>query len=337
MTTVNHVVVTGVAGLVGSNLASSLANDVKVTGIDNLAGGYADNVPSNIEFLEIDVAETPLELLRTADVVVHAACTPHEGLSVFSPSLITKNTYGVSVELLSKSLVAGIDKFVFLSSMARYGSQPRIPFVEDMLPAPQDPYGIAKLAFEQTLSNLAETHGLDYSIIVPHNIIGKGQKYNDPFRNVAGIMINRMLRGQQPVIYGDGNQMRSFSDIQDVIWPLRKVTLSSVGNGEIFNVGPDQNFITINELATLIARIVDFDLDPIYLDPRPREVHLANCSADKARRVLHYEPKISLEDTLSDMVSWVRSRGPMPFEHSFEVEIQTSLTPITWRDNSLFD
>lgn len=334
---IKHVVITGVAGLVGSNLANSLADELKVTGVDNLVGGYADNVPENIDFLEIDVAETPVELLRTADVVVHAACTPHEGLSVFSPSLITKNTYGVSVELLSRSIVAGVDRFVFLSSMARYGAQPRIPFVEDMVPAPQDPYGIAKLAFEQTLSNLAETHGLHYSVVVPHNIIGRGQKYNDPFRNVAGIMINRMLRGQQPVIYGDGNQMRSFSDIRDVIWPLRKLTLSSVGDGEIFNVGPDDNFITINELAETIARIINFDLDPIYVDPRPREVQLANCSADKARRVLHYEPRISLEETLSDMVEWVRSRGVIPFDHSFKIEIHSSLTPITWRDNSLFN
>lgn len=344
-TDMKRVLITGVAGLVGSNLASRLLTpphphtdtDFEVVGVDNLIGGYPDNVPENVEFHEVDVSEVSVSLLDSVDIVVHSACTPHEGLSVFSPSLITDNTYGKSVSLLSKSIVAGVKKFVFLSSMARYGSQSRIPFVEDMIPNPQDPYGIAKLAFEKTLINLAETHGFRYSIVIPHNVVGRGQKYNDPFRNVAGIMINRMLRGQQPVIYGDGSQMRSFSDIRDVVSPLVKIIETSAGDSESFNIGPDDNFISVNELSEMLAGIIGFNLDPLYLPGRPREVHLANCSAEKARRVLHYDPEISLDQTLRDMVSWVDMRGPLPFDHSLPVEIVSPLTPATWTDKTLFN
>ncbi len=334
---VQKVLITGVAGLVGSNLCDSLQDKYEMTGVDNLIGGYRDNVPENIKFLQKNVLEISNENLSDIDVVIHAACTPHEGLSVFSPSLITHNTYGISVDLLSKSISAGVKKFIFLSSMARYGTQDRWPFTEDMTPKPQDPYGIAKYAFEQTLKNLAETHGIEYTILVPHNIIGKGQKYNDPFRNVAGIMINRMLRGLQPIIYGDGQQMRSFSDIRDVVDPIEKCISSSVANSQVINVGPDENFISIIELAQIIAKIIDFRIDPIFIQERPREVRMANCSADKARMLLHYSPKIPLQQTLENMVEWVEKRGTLTFDHSLKVEINSEITPITWSDKTRFE
>jgi len=329
--------ITGVAGLVGSNLCNALKDKYEITGVDNLIGGYIDNVPQTINFLQKDVLDLSNSELDGVDVVIHAACTPHEGLSVFSPSLITHNTYGISVDLLSKSISSGVKKFIFLSSMARYGTQEKWPFTEDMIPKPQDPYGIAKYAFEQTLKNLAETHGIEYSVIVPHNIIGKGQKYNDPFRNVAGIMINRMLRGLQPIIYGDGQQMRSFSDIRDVIDPLEKCISSSVANSQVINVGPDENFISIIELAEIIASIVNFELDPIFIEERPREVRMANCSADKARLLLHYSPKIPLKQTLEEMVGWVEQRGTLNFDHSLKVEIISKITPVTWSDKTRFE
>lgn len=329
--------ITGVAGLVGSNLCRSLSQKYSIVGVDNLIGGYEDNVPKDIKFLKSDVVDIQARDLEGVDVVVHCACTPHEGLSVFSPSLITRNTYAISVDLLSKSIAAGVKKFIFLSSMARYGAQDRWPFTEDMIPKPQDPYGIAKYAFELTLRNLSETHDIDYTIVVPHNIIGEGQKYNDPFRNVAGIMINRMLRGLQPIIYGDGQQMRSFSDIRDVINPLEICISSSVANGQVINVGPDDNFITIIELAEKIASLLNFELNPVFVKERPREVRMANCSADKARLLLHYKPTITLDETLANMINWVRNRGTLPFDHSLPLEINSNITPITWSDKTRFE
>jgi UDP-glucose 4-epimerase len=329
------IMVTGVAGLVGSHISKAL-HDHTVTGIDSLIGGYVDNIPKEVLFIEKDCADLVKKDLEGVDIVIHAACTPHEGLSVFSPNFITKNTFGASMAVLTASIQAGVKKFIYLSSMARYGEQ-EIPFKEDMEPRPQDPYGISKVAFEQVLKTLANIHGFSYSIIVPHNIVGSGQVYTDPYRNVAGIMINRMLQGKQPIIYGDGSQMRCFSDIRDVVDPLLKVVTTDVADGEVINVGPDSTFITINELAKAIADLLDFSLDPIYLADRPSEVKLANCSADKARLLLGYSPKYSLEETLQSMIDWVSTRGVKPFNFNLPLELVSDLTPKTWVDPSIFN
>jgi UDP-glucose 4-epimerase len=327
------IAITGVAGLVGSNIALELSREHDVVGFDNFVGGYRDNIPSTIKFIEKNVFDITSEDLNGVDVVVHAACTPHEGLSVFSPKTITENTFGISVSLLSESIKAGVNKFVYLSSMARYGDQPLLPFTEDMTPKPQDPYGIAKYAFEETLRSLSEVHEINYVVLVPHNIVGRGQVYTDPFRNVAGIMINRMLRGKQPIIYGDGNQMRCFSDIRDVVDPIVKTVESDSYNGQVINIGPDENFITINELASLIAKKIGFALDPIYLDARPKEVYLANCSANKARELIGYNPKYTLEDTIDSMINWVKARGVQKFDFdSLKVELVNEKTPRSWTD-----
>jgi len=331
------VLITGVAGLIGSNLAKELSKTHEVIGVDNFIGGYPDNVPSNISFINKDCIDLVDSDFFGVDIVIHAACTAHEGLSVFSPVTITQNTYMHSVNVLKCSINSGVKKFIFTSSMARYGEQDTVPFTENMSPKPQDPYGIAKYAFETTLSSMAKVHNLNYTILVPHNVIGPGQNYTDPFRNVAGIMINRMLKGQQPIIYGDGTQMRCFSDIRDVIAPIVLVVESDVANGETINIGPDSNYITINKLAETIAEEVGLELSPIYLPGRPAEVKYANCSADKARDILGYDPKTTLKETVANMVDWVRVRGPLPFEFNLPVEIVSDLTPKTWTDQTVFN
>lgn len=323
------ILITGVAGLIGSNLAKSLSN-YEVVGIDNLINGYSDNIPNNIKFINKDCNHLTYKDFENIDIVIHAACTAHEGLSVFSPKFITDNTYGNSMNVLKCSIQAGVKKFIFTSSMARYGSQDIIPFTEDMIPKPQDPYGIAKYSFELTLKTMAKTHGMDFVILVPHNVIGEGQKYNDPFRNVASIMINRMLQKKQPIIYGTGNQKRCFSDVRDLIDPIHKAIFSSVANGEIINIGPDDHFISINQLAWKISMLLKFNINPIYLPPRALEVQNAYCSAEKARSLIQYKTNYSLEDTLSNMIEWIKKRGPLPFDYNLPIEIKNDLTPTTW-------
>lgn len=333
----SNILITGVAGLVGSNIANRLSIKHNVTGVDNFIGGYKDNVPNNINFIEKDCNDLTEEDFKGIDIVIHAACTPHEGLSIFSPKTITDNTFGISMNVLKCSIQAGVKKFIFTSSMARYGTQESLPFTENMMPKPQDPYGVAKVAFEQSLRVLSEVHGISFTITVPHNIIGPGQVYTDPFRNVAGIMINRMLQGKQPIIYGNGSQMRCFSDIQDVVDPIAKIVETDVADGEVINLGPDQNFITINELASRIANLLEFDLSPIYLPDRPKEVRFANCSADKARMLLDYNPSTPLDVTLTRMIEFVKNRGPKDFNFYLPVEIVNDLTPKTWIDQSIFN
>jgi len=227
-----------------------------------------------------------------------------------------------------------VKRFVYCSSMARYG-RGKAPFSEDQPAAPVDPYGIAKYAGELLVRNVSETHGMEHVIAVPHNIIGPRQKYDDPYRNVASIMINRMLQGKQPIIYGDGEQERSFSFVQDCVDPLLKMGTLPGLSGEIINIGPDEEAATINELAGMLADLLSFKLKPIYVADRPQEVKVATCTADKARRLLAYQTKVSLRDGLISMIDWIRSHGPKPFEYHLPIEIDSPLVPATWRDRLL--
>ena len=329
------VLITGVAGFMGSHLADSMLTEGHdVLGIDNLIGGYDSNVPKFVNFIKEDLRnlESISPYFKGVDVVIHSACTAYEGLSVFSPSLVSENTYQITANVLSASINFRVNKFIYLSSMARYGTQLIVPFTEDMTPAPQDPYGIAKYASELLIRNLCELNKIDYTILVPHNIIGPRQKYDDPFRNVASIMINRMLQGKQPIIYGTGNQKRCFSFMKDVVDPIKTTIESTIANSEVINIGPDEEFISINELALKISNIVGFSLDPIYVPGRPQEVEYANCSANKARRLLNYSPSVSLNEGLQELVSWISEKGARPFEYHLPIEIRNDTTPKTWTE-----
>jgi UDP-glucose 4-epimerase len=327
--------ITGVAGFLGSHVADSLlADGHRVIGVDNLIGGYLDNVPTGVEFHQLDCInrDALVPLLKDVDVVYHCAATAYEGLSVFSPHIVTQNIFGITVSLLSAAIENKVKRFIHCSSMARYGTQKTLPFTEDMTPYPQDPYGIAKYAAELEVKNLCEIHGIEYAIAVPHNIIGPRQKYDDPYRNVASIMINLMLQGRQPVIYGDGMQVRCFSFVQDVVNPLRVMEHAKDVVGEVVNIGPDEEPITIRELAQMIADIIGFDLQPIYMPDRPQEVKLATCSAEKARALLGYKTSTTLRDGLTQMVDYIRTRGPKSFTYHLPLEIVNERTPRTWKD-----
>jgi len=235
---------------------------------------------------------------------------------------------------MSAAIQNKVKRIVFTSSMARYGAN-KVPFTEDMKPNPQDPYGIAKYSSEILIKNLAETHGMEYVISVPHNIIGPRQKYDDPYRNVASIMINLMLQKRQPIIYGDGEQKRCFSFVQDCIQCLDKLAFQKNVAGEIINIGPDEEFITINQLAQTIADLLDFKLKPKYFPDRPQEVRLATCSAEKARKLLGYKTQYTLKQGLQEMIDHIKKRGVKPFKYHVDLEIINKKTPETWK-NKLF-
>ena len=326
------VLVTGVAGFLGSHLSEKLANSgYDVTGIDNMIGGYEDNIPKTIKFFKIDCCEFDQvkKVMKGIDVVYHCAATAHEGLSVFSPYEITKNNYLASVSIFSAAVNEKVERIIFCSSMARYGDQ-QAPFNESMKPKPIDPYAISKVASEEVLKNLCELNNIEWVIAVPHNIIGPRQKYDDPFRNVVSIMINRMLQGKAPIIYGDGKQTRCFSYIDDCLSCLIPMLDQKNLNKEIINIGPDEEFVSINKIAEICSNITGVNLNPIYKKDRPKEVKHATCSADKARALLNYKTKVSLIDGIKNTFNYIKNRGVRPFDYNINLEIKNELTPSTW-------
>ena len=337
MTKSLKILITGVAGFLGSHLAERLANmNHKVIGIDNMIGGYRDNVPKNIEFHEIDCCNLNKVkgVMKGIDVVYHCAATAHEGLSVFSPYEITKNNYLASISIFTAAVNEKVKRIIFCSSMARYGDQ-KTPFTENMKPKPVDPYAISKVAAEEVLANLCELNGIEWVIAVPHNIIGPRQKYDDPFRNVISIMINRMLQGKAPIIYGDGKQKRCFSYIDDCLSCMIPMLDQKNLNKEIINVGPDEEFVTINKVAEICSNLTGVNLKPIFKKDRPREVKHALCSSDKARKFLNYKTTTSLEEGIRKTYDYIKKRGTRPFDYNIELEITNELTPDTWKNKEI--
>ncbi|MEL0124194.1 MAG: NAD-dependent epimerase/dehydratase family protein [Alphaproteobacteria bacterium] len=325
--------VSGIAGFLGSHLADAFIKDGHhVVGCDSLIGGELSNVPAEAEFYQYDCCyrNSMLKITKGCDLVYHTAATAYEGLSVFSPHLITNNIVTGSVSLFSAAIENKVKRIVFCSSMARYGTN-KVPFREDYTPKPQDPYGIAKVAAEDILKNLCEVHNVEYVIAVPHNIIGPRQKYDDPYRNVASIMINLMLQNRQPIIYGDGKQKRCFSYVDDDLFCLKEMATSKKVLGQTINIGPDEEFITINELAEKIANQLQVNLNPRYMRGRPQEVLEATCSANKARKLLNYKTKTSLDDGISKMIEYIKAKGPKKFRYHLDIEIINSKTPDTWK------
>ncbi len=331
------ILVTGAAGFLGSHLSEQLSNlGHDVIGIDSMIGGYEDNVPKNIEFLKIDCCdfEKVNKIMKNVNVVYHCAATAHEGLSVFSPFEITKNNYLASVSIFTAAVNEKVDRIIFCSSMARYGDQ-KAPFVETMKPNPVDPYAISKVASEEVLKNLCELNKIEWVIAVPHNIIGPRQKYDDPFRNVVSIMINRMLQGKAPIIYGDGKQTRCFSYIDDCLSCLIPMLNQKNLNKQTINIGPDEEFVTINKIAELCSNITGINLPPIHKKDRPKEVKHATCSADKARSLLNYKTSVSLEEGIKKTFDYIKSRGTRPFDYNINLEINNELTPSTWKNKEI--
>jgi UDP-glucose 4-epimerase len=330
-----HIFITGIAGFLGSNLAEYyLKKNFKVSGCDNLIGGSLDNIDQKkINFFKANCEDFEMmkKITKNVDILCHAAAFAHEGLSSFSPVLITNNNVTGSVSVFTAAIVNKVKRIVYCSSMARYGNI-KIPFREEDELKPVDPYGVSKVAAENILKILSKTHGVEYNIAVPHNIIGPTQKYDDPFRNVVSIMINLMLQNKKPIIYGDGSQKRTFSDIDDCIYCLDKLLTDPQIISQVVNIGPDEEFISINELYHLLSNKLKFNLEPKYLEDRPNEVKEATCSADKARKILGYKTSVNLDESLDKIINYIRKKGPRHFQYNYPLEINNEKTPIAWKE-----
>ena len=329
-----RIFITGIAGFLGSHLADRMiALGHEVVGNDTLIGGYIENIPSSATFYNIDCCELEKmsEAMKDCDIVYHCAATAHEGLSIFSPNFITRNIFQASVSTITAAAQNKVKRFIYCSSMARYGNQ-EFPYKETQRPMPIDPYAIAKVAGEDVLKCIAELNDIEWIIAVPHNIVGPRQRYDDPFRNVMSIMINRVLQGKPPIVYGDGSQKRCFSFIDDCIFCLEKLALDPTIKNDIFNIGPDEEFVTIKQLAEMVIDELEFTEDIIYMPDRPKEIKYATCDASKARDMLGYTTSTTLQQGLRETIRYIKQHGAKPFDYSYPVEIINDHPPRTWID-----
>jgi len=330
-----HIFITGIAGFLGSNLADYyLKKGFKVSGCDNLVGGDIDNINSEVIFYQGNCEDLDFMTRATkdnVDTLCHAAAYAHEGLSSISPTLICNNNVTGSVSVFTAAIRNKVKRIVYCSSMARYGNI-KIPFKEDDVLNPVDPYGVSKVASENILKILSNTHGIEYNIAVPHNIIGPKQKYDDPYRNVVSIMVNLMLQKRSPIIYGDGEQKRCFSDIDDCIFCLDKLLTDPNIKSQTVNIGPDEEFISINELFKKVSNKLQFNEEALYFPDRPNEVKHATCSSDKARKLLNYKTTVTLDNSIDKVISFIKEKGPKKFKYNYMLEIENENTPKTWKE-----
>lgn len=330
-----RVFITGISGLLGSNMARHLINNGhEVVGIDNMIGGVDGNVPELAEYIKGDILDTELmkESMKGCEVVFHTASLPYEGLSVFSPTITATSIVSGTLSTAVAAIDNKVRLFINCSSMARYGAQ-QPPFTEDMPTAPVDPYGLAKVQAEDHLKILNDIHGLNYITVVPHNVIGIGQRFYDPFRNVVGIMINRTLHKKPIIVYGDGEQKRSFSNVIDCIRAIYRMMESSRTDlcGKVYNIGPDDNEISIKELAYKVGHHCSVYPNLEHFPDRPAEVKNAFCSSQKVREEWNYNSTISVDQTIKEMVDWIKPIK-RDFEYHLPLEFVTEQTPKTWTE-----
>jgi UDP-glucose 4-epimerase len=324
--------VTGGAGFIGAHVAQELLDrSEEVVVLDDLSGGFRDNVPQSAEFVEGSV--TDVELVNRLfeehkfDHVYHLAAYAAEGLSHFIKHFNYQNNLIGSVNLINASVNNQVKCFVFTSSIAVYGTG-QLPMTEEMTPEPEDSYGIAKYAVEQELKVSHEMFGLDYIIFRPHNVYGEFQNVGDKYRNVIGIFMNQIMQGKPLTIFGDGEQTRAFSYIKEISGTIANSPWNKEAYGEAFNIGADTPY-SVNDLATEVCRVFGVEPQLNHLDARNEVVH-AISSHDKCQKFFPDAPKFTLREGLERMAAWAKEHGPRESQIFSGIEIEKNLPP-SWR------
>jgi UDP-glucose 4-epimerase len=328
-----RVLVTGGAGFIGSHVADALiARGHEVHVLDDLSGGFRENVPAGAAFVHgsaTDVAVVDELFARVRFThVYHLAAYAAEGLSHFIKRFNYTNNVIGSVNLLNASVTTGVDVFVFASSIAVYGASPELPLTEAAPLRPEDSYGIAKYAIELELVACHKMFGLDYIVFRPHNVFGPRQNIGDRYRNVVGIFMNQILRGEPMTIFGDGTQTRAFSYIADVAPLMAEAIDVPEARNEVFNIGADRPY-SLNDLARAVAAAMGVTPNVVHLPPRC-EVHHAYSAHDRIRGVFGARAETSLEGGLAEMAAWVRRHGARQSAPFAGIEIFKNL-PVAWQ------
>jgi UDP-glucose 4-epimerase len=331
-----NILVTGGAGFLGSHLARYLSNNSpeNVIVIDDLSGGFKSNVPNGVTFIEGSVTDkdflNDLFGKYNISVVYHLAAYAAEGLSHFIRRFNYRNNLIGSANLINESIKNDVDCFVFTSSIAVYG-EAQVPMSVDQVPQPEDPYGIAKYSVEMDLEQAHNMFGLDYVVFRPHNVYGEYQNIGDKYRNVVGIFMNQILKGEPMTIFGDGTQKRAFTYVDDVVSPIAQAPWTDGARNRVFNVGADTPHSVIM-LAAKVAEAMGVPDHPVEHLKARNEVEVAYSDHSGLREVFGEQEETPLDVGLQKMADWVRevgARSAPPFEG---VEIEKNL-PTSWADH----
>jgi len=307
------VLITGVAGLLASRLADWILEnkpEVEVWGFDDLSGGYLENVNPKVNFLNINLV-TDSDYINDVfddqkfDYVFHFAAYAAEGLSPFIRTYNYDNNLRATALIVNECIKNNIQRLVFTSTLAVYGYQDGNVFDENQVPKPIDPYGVAKYGCEMDIQIAGEQHGLDWCIIRPHNVYGVKQNIWDKYRNVLGIWMFQHLNGEPMTIFGDGEQTRAFSFIDDSIEPLWNSAVLPKASKQIINLGGTKE-ISINEASSVLMKVIG-DGSRVYLEER-HEVKHSIPTYQKSIDILGFEHKTDLEEGLTKMWEWAKQQ-----------------------------
>lgn len=330
----SYSLVTGGAGFIGAHVSRSLLESgKKVIVLDDLSGGFEENVPEKAIFIKGSITDHDLleKLFNDYEIeyVYHLAAYAAEGLSHFIKRFNYTNNLTGSVNLINEAVKHKVKCFVFTSSIATYGALPP-PMREDMTPQPEDPYGIAKLAVEMDLKVSHEMFGLDYVIFRPHNVYGEYQNLGDRYRNVVGIFMNQLMQGNPLTIFGDGNQTRAFTYVGDIAPIIANCVDHQECYGEVFNIGADKEY-TVKELATAVIDAMELKSELRFLDARNEVVH-AHSDHTKIKKIFGEYSKTSLKNGLKGMVGWAKATGAKKSSKFENIEITEKL-PSVWLED----
>src|SRR2546427_7306493 len=326
--------VTGAAGFIGSHLTRALAADgrVRVVALDDLSGGFRDNLPPGVAFVEGSVTDAALVTRVFQEhrirYVFHLAAYAAEGLSHFIRRFNYTNNVIGSMNLINEAVRHEIECFVFTSSIAVYGPITP-PMRETDVPTPEDPYGIAKLSVELDLAAAHRMFGLRYVIFRPHNVYGEYQNLGDPYRNVIGIFMNQIMQGRPMSVFGDGTQQRAFSYVGDIAPRIAESPWLEAARNEVINIGADVP-CTVNELAHEVAAALGVPQHPIEHLPQRNEVQFAYSDHSKATRIFGASRETPLREGLEGMARWAKVAGVRQGKAFEGVEVNRNMPP-SWR------